>query len=698
MSITLPVSIGEALDKLTILDIKLEKISDERKKDVKKEYDILYDSLKSYITQFSYHYNHLKQSNLAIWETQEKCHGVSGDPSLFTPLYKDILLENDRRFRIKKKINNIMSSNLKEQKGYHLKKVFFYGHLGLGDMFWMNGAVRYLSTLYDIVYIVCKKRNEKNVRMMYRDDPDIILYVIEDDYQVQPFSSVSQMIKTKYNCDILSCGFHVLNKQPRIYDFPNCFYDDINFDRSIRKDYFYIQPTEEGYNLLKEIKQLNVPYIVLHQESSGNKINISDKFMLTDMLILDLNKNLYPSTHKYYNVANLVVNKPLIDYIQLFENAEELHMIESSGYCLATHCNLSNVKVKTCYNPFGGSPENCGVFNSYNKISKVAFITGVYGQDGQYLLQLLKEKEYKTYGLTRKSTTHRDINYDFKPDVELIGDITDGESIKKCLEKILDDYDVLEIYNLAAQSSVYDSFEKPSGMDNNGVLSILDYIKKSPNKNKIKYYQASSSEIYGITEESPQIETTPFTPRTPYGVTKLTSYWLTRIYRECYNIFSVNGILYNHESRFRQDKFVSKKIINGIKDIVNGTQEYIELGNINASRDWGYAKDYVLGMWKMLQYEKPDDWILATGELHTVREFVEKSFLSFGIKIVWEGEGVNEVGKNGEKIVVKINPMFYRPIDYNNLVGDYVKANKLLDWEPKVKFNEIIDILISGKD
>jgi hypothetical protein len=181
-----------------------------------------------------------------------------------------------------------MSSHLKEQKGYHLKKVFFYGHLGLGDMFWMNGAVRYLSTLYDIVYIVCKKRNEKNVRMMYRDDPDIILYVIEDDYQVQPFSSVSQMIKTKYNCDILSCGFHVLNKQPRIYDFPNCFYDDINFDRNIRKDYFYIQPTEEGYNLLKEIKQLNVPYIVLHQESSGNKINISDKFMLTDMLILDL--------------------------------------------------------------------------------------------------------------------------------------------------------------------------------------------------------------------------------------------------------------------------------------------------------------------------------------------------------------------------------------------------------------------------
>ncbi len=692
MSITLPVSLGEALDKLTILDIKLDKINDSRKSDVKKEFDILYDSLKGFIHKFNYHYNHLKKSNLAIWETQDKCHGIEGDPTKFTPLYKDILLENDRRFRLKKKINNIMSSNLKEQKGYNLKKIFFYGHLGLGDMFWMNGAVRYLSTIYDIVYVVCKRRNEKNVRLMYRDDPDIVLHVIDDDYVLEPFQKTNGDMKAKYNCDVISCGFHVLHKNPQIYDFPHCFYDDLNLPRNIRQEYFYILPTEDGLQLKNDVLALGVPYIVLHQESSGNKINISQKFMMTDMLILDLNKNLYPQDHKYHSVANLVVNKPLIDYIQLFEHAEELHMIESSAYCLATHCNLTNVKVKTCYNPFGGSPENCGVFNSYNWVSKVAFITGVYGQDGQFLLELLRDKKYKTYGLTRKlNDAGKSV---VKPDVELAGDITNPDSIKKCLEKILDDYDVLEIYNLAAQSSVYDSFEKPSGMDNNGVLAILDWIKKSPNKEKIKYYQASSSEIYGICEQSPQTEITPFMPRTPYGVTKLTSYWLTRIYRECYGIFSVNGILYNHESCLRQDKFLSKKIVNGVAQIKNGSKDFIQLGNINAARDWGYAKDYVEGMWKMMQYDKPDDWILATGELHTVREFVELVFKHYNMPITWEGEGMNEVGKFDNKVVVKINPEFYRPIDYNNLVGDYTKAKDLLGWEPKIKFNDLVNILI----
>ncbi len=691
-NIILPVSLGEALDKLTILDIKLEKINDKRREDVQKEYDLLYIKLEEYIVNYKYHYKHLKECNLSIWEIQEKCHGVKGDANLFTPLYKDILLENDRRFRIKKKINNIASSTLNEQKGYKKNSICFYGPLELGNMILLNGCVRYLSTIYDCVYVITNKINEENVKIMYRDDIDINIVVLND----IELNSINlyDYLKEKCNCDVI------------MVDNINGLYDNktsLKLPKNCRENYFYIQETFSSKLLYNELKKINIPYIVIHEKSNTNLYDISSKYINSNYLVININYNIYNKGHKYYEYADLFHSKPLFDYYEIIENARELHLIESSAYALALHLNIEKVKNKICYNNNNQivSIDLFNKFKNYSKVSKIAFITGVYGQDGQYLIELLKNKNYKIYGMTRESKRNKLNEQDniVYPDVECIGDITNEESVLNCIYQITDDYDILEIYNLAAQSVVFKSFNEPNNKDNNGVLTLLEYIRYSPNKDKIKYYQASSSEIYGLTKSYPQNENTSFNPRTPYGVSKLTSYWLTRIYRECYNIFAVNGILFNHESVKRNNSFVTKKIIDGLKDVKNNKLEYIELGNIYSSRDWGYAKDYVEGMWKMMQYKNPRDWVLSTGESHTVKEFIELVCEELDIKIKWEGSGLNEVGidMNTNKIVIKINEIYYRPVDYNYLIGDSTDALNLLEWKPSINFKNLVKLLINNQ-
>ncbi len=690
-NIVLPVSLGEALDKLTILDIKLEKISDNRKQDVQKEYDILYQKLEEFIVNFNYHYKLLKEINKIIWDTQDNFHNIEGDDSKFTPLCRKILIENDRRFRVKKKINNIASSALNEQKGYAKNSICFYGPLELGNMILLNGCIRYLSTVYDSVYLIVSKVNEENIKTMYKDDIDIQIIILEDAVYNKNKIEMQMYLKEKCKCDVI-----MVEDVNLVYENKT----DLVLPENCREDYFYIQPTLNSTILYNELKKLNIPYIIIHEKSNKNSVDISNKYINSNYLIININHNVYNKDHKYYNIVSTFTNKPLFDYYKMIENASELHLIESSAYALAAHLNLEKVKTKICYNN-NNQVINTDFFNKfkfYNKVSKVAFITGVYGQDGQYLIEFLKNKDYKIYGMVRTTKRNKlnekeDLLY---PDIECIGDITNEESVLNCIYQITDDYDVLEIYNFASQSVVFKSFSEPNSKDNNGVLTLLEYIRYSPNKHKIKYYQASSSEIYGLTKTYPQDENTSFNPRTPYGVSKLTSYWLTRIYRECYNIFAVNGILFNHESVKRNNLFVTKKIIDGLKDIKNNKLEYIELGNINASRDWGYAKDYVEGMWKMMQYEKARDWVLATGEKHTVREFIEIVCKELQINLKWENEGLDEVGIDVEhnKIIIKISNQYYRPVDFDNLIGNSNDARNLIGWKPSVNFKELVKLLL----
>jgi len=337
-------------------------------------------------------------------------------------------------------------------------------------------------------------------------------------------------------------------------------------------------------------------------------------------------------------------------------------------------------------------------------VRKKAFITGVTGQDGSYLAEFLLDKGYEVHGMVRRSSLEQKLRIDhlykgidgneFDFHVHY-GDMTDSSNIIRLLKQIQPD----EVYNLAAQSHVRISFDIPeytANADAVGSLRILEAIRILGLENKTKYYQASTSELYGKVQEIPQKETTPFYPRSPYGVAKIYSYWLTVNYREAYGIYACNGILFNHESPRRGNSFVTKKIAESVAKIKAGKLKKIRLGNLDAKRDWGYAKDYVEAMWLMLQQDTAEDFVISTGETHTVREFVEKAFEHIDIDIVWKGSGIEEVGydKKTSQTLVTIDPYYFRPTEVDLLIGDASKAKKKLNWEAKVKFEELVDIMM----
>lgn len=332
---------------------------------------------------------------------------------------------------------------------------------------------------------------------------------------------------------------------------------------------------------------------------------------------------------------------------------------------------------------------------------KKALITGITGQDGSYLAELLLEKGYEVHGIVRRSSTfntdriehlHKDLHEKGVRFILHYGDLSDSSNISRLIEKIKPD----EIYNLGAQSHVRVSFDMPeytADVVGLGALRILDAIRESGIKTK--YYQASSSEMFGKAVEIPLKETSAFHPRSPYGCAKVFAYWITKNYRESYNIFACNGILFNHESERRGETFVTRKITRGLSRIKLGKEKKLYLGNMDAKRDWGHAKDYVYGMWLMLQQKNPDDYVLATNETHTVREFAEKSAKYLGFDLVWKGKGVNEKGidKNTGKTIIEIDPKYFRPAEVDILLGDYSKAKKMLGWKPKIKFDELVRLM-----
>ena len=331
---------------------------------------------------------------------------------------------------------------------------------------------------------------------------------------------------------------------------------------------------------------------------------------------------------------------------------------------------------------------------------KIAIVTGITGQDGTYLAELLLSKGYEVHGVARRVTSfhnqrtrqslakngHLHLHY---------GDITNFTEMVEIINKVKPD----EIYNLAAQSHVHVSFDAPystalaTGL---GVLNLLEAIRLSGLK--IKYYQASSSEMFGLVNEVPQKETSRLRPRSPYATSKLFGHWMVTNYRESYGMFAVSGILFNHESPIRGENFVTRKITRAVAKIAKGSKEELVLGNLDAKRDWGFAKDYVEAMWLMLQQEKPDDYVIGTGETHSVREFVELAFKEVGIKIEWFGSGANEFGKNAEtgEVVVRTDPKFFRPAEVDILLADMSKAKKCLGWEPKTKFAELVRLMIKS--
>jgi len=328
-----------------------------------------------------------------------------------------------------------------------------------------------------------------------------------------------------------------------------------------------------------------------------------------------------------------------------------------------------------------------------------ALITGITGQDGSYLAEFLLEKGYEVHGIVRRSSlinTHR-IDHIYGRINLHYGDLTDAGNLISLIQKIKPD----EVYNLGAMSHVKVSFEMPDyvgQVDALGTLRLLEAIRLLDHP--CKFYQASTSELYGLVQEVPQRETTPFYPRSPYGVAKLYAYWITRNYREAYNIHASNGILFNHESPRRGETFVTRKITRGLSQISCGLQDVLELGNLDAQRDWGHAKDYVRGMWMIAQHETPDDFVLATGEMRSVREFVDEASKYFGLKIEWQGEGLDEIGvdKYSGKTVVKVNPKYYRPTEVEQLLGDASKAKDILGWEPEISFQELVeDMCIYGQ-
>ncbi len=337
---------------------------------------------------------------------------------------------------------------------------------------------------------------------------------------------------------------------------------------------------------------------------------------------------------------------------------------------------------------------------------KKAMITGITGQDGSYLAELLLKKGYEVHGIIRRSSSFNTKRIDHlykdrhEKNVKMFlyyGDLTDSSNLIRLIQEIQPD----EIYNLAAQSHVKVSFETAEYTANSdalGTLRLLEAIHFLGLEKKTRFYQASTSELYGKVQEIPQKETTPFYPRSPYGVAKLYAYWITVNYREAYDIFGCNGILFNHESPRRGETFVTRKITRAVARISLGMQKKLYLGNLNSKRDWGYAPDYVRGMWMMLQMEKPEDFVIATGETHTVREFTEKSFKEAGIELDWNGEGVEERGKDKKsgEILVEVDPSYFRPTEVEILLGDPTKAKEKLGWEPEVKFEELIKIMMKS--
>jgi GDPmannose 4,6-dehydratase len=335
---------------------------------------------------------------------------------------------------------------------------------------------------------------------------------------------------------------------------------------------------------------------------------------------------------------------------------------------------------------------------------KKALITGITGQDGSYLAELLLDKGYEVHGIIRRASTFNTQRIDHiyqDPHEENVrlklhyGDMTDSSNLSRLVEKINPD----EIYNLAAQSHVGTSFEIPeytTDVDAMGTLRLLDAIKES--EVECKFYQASTSELYGEVQEVPQTEETPFYPRSPYAAAKLYAYWIVKNYREAYDLFAVNGILFNHESPRRGKRFVTRKITRAVARINKDKQDKIYLGNMNAKRDWGYAKDYVKMMWMMLQHDNPEDFVIATGETHTVREFVEAAFSHVNVEIEWQGEGVDEKGidKNTGRVLVEVDPKYFRPTEVDLLIGDPSKAKEELGWKPEVKFKELVQLMVQS--
>ena len=332
---------------------------------------------------------------------------------------------------------------------------------------------------------------------------------------------------------------------------------------------------------------------------------------------------------------------------------------------------------------------------------KVALITGITGQDGSYLAELLLEKGYEVHGIVRRASlinTAR-IDHIFDKLTLHFGDLTDSTNLVSVIKKVEPD----EIYNLGAQSHVKVSFEIPEytgQVDGLGTLRILEAVRLLGMEDKVRIYQASTSELYGLVQEVPQRETTPFYPRSPYGVAKLYGYWIVKNYRESYGLHASSGILFNHESPRRGETFVTRKITRGLSRISTGQQDVLSLGNLDARRDWGHAKDFVEAMWLMLQQDEPDDYVIATGEQYSVRDFVNEAAPYFGMNIEWMGEGLSEVGYdwNTKRTVIKVDPKYFRPAEVETLLGDPSKAKARLGWEPKTSFTQLVeDMCIYGQ-
>ncbi len=336
-------------------------------------------------------------------------------------------------------------------------------------------------------------------------------------------------------------------------------------------------------------------------------------------------------------------------------------------------------------------------------MSKNAFITGISGQDGSYLAELLLEKGYEVHGMIRRASSFNrgrieDLYLREKENGRFFlhyGDVSDSSNLNRLLEKIQPD----EIYNLAAQSHVKVSFEVPeytAEVDALGTLRLLDAIKEVGIKPR--FYQASTSELYGKVQEVPQSEQTPFYPRSPYGVAKLYAYWIVVNYREAYNLHASNGILFNHESPRRGENFVTRKITLGATAVKAGLRDCIFVGNLDSKRDWGYAPDYVRAMWMMLQHDTPEDFVIATGETHSVREFIEKTYNCLGMQVDWKGSGAEEIGIDNKtgKAIVKVDPKYYRPTEVDLLLGDPSKAREKLGWKPSVTFDELVEIMVES--
>ena len=324
---------------------------------------------------------------------------------------------------------------------------------------------------------------------------------------------------------------------------------------------------------------------------------------------------------------------------------------------------------------------------------KVALITGITGQDGSYLAELLLEKGYEVHGIVRRCSlinTHR-IDHIYEKLHLHYGDLADSTNIVRVIQQVQPD----EIYNLGAQSHVKVSFEMPEftgQVDGLGTLRVLEAVRLLGMEDKVRIYQASTSELYGLIQEVPQTETTPFYPRSPYGVAKLYGFWIIKNYRESYGLHASSGILFNHESPRRGETFVTRKITRGLKAISEGRQNILELGNLNAKRDWGHARDYAEAMWLVLQQDEPDDYVIATGIEYSVKQFVEASAPYFGFDIEWFGEGMDEIGmdKNTKKTIVAVNERYFRPAEVERLLGDATKAKKVLGWEPKTSFVQLV--------